>query len=45
MFLTFQHCQAEMLPGMHQHSPSKSYVSETQYFLLTHKQTNKQTIF
>lgn len=45
MFLAFQHCQPEMLPGMHQHSPSKRYVSEIKQSFLTSKQTNKILIW
>lgn len=42
MFLTFQHCQSETLPGMYQQSPSKSYVSKTKHFLLTCEKTTNQ---
>lgn len=44
MFLTFQQCQSEMLPGMHQHSSSKSYVSETKHLLLTQKKPQPTNI-
>lgn len=44
MFLTFQHCQSETLSGMHQHSPSKSYVSKTKHILYHAKKTQATNI-
>lgn len=41
MFLTFQHCQSEMLPGMHQHSPAKKLRQQNKTFSFN-MQTNKQ---